>query len=851
MLPEQVNPESSEENKSPLSEALTTESSDTPTELPSPTPEGPAETETASTPDASADTSEEVASPEDAPEPVQEAVNEVSPPEVEVVEEQPTAVEPAQEEVAEAAPLASGDDLPQSEDEGSPEPADQPENAPETVEAEAESAPIIEASEETTSEAGAAEESVSAAETETEETVAPEENTTEENTTEEKAPEVAPLPPEPEVPEGLNEEIWLKMKEILKDTNNQQILSNAELPDLVAMMDYFIVAPRTLKQIPRVGLVKRTYDALKYQESLTEEDHNNFLEKLATFNKKRVEIQREFDDQKKQNAVKKEALLQQLQAIVDEEDPMKIKEVREIQDQWKAIGQVPREKLDVLYKSYRFMLDKFYKQREMHFEMLNYDRRINLQEKERIIAEVEKLIPEEEKQEDPAAWKEALDTLKEYQQQWKSAGHVPREDMERINNSYREAVDRFFEIRQGFMEKLDEARGENAVKKEAMLAEMARFAEFTADRPRAWNDATRELKTYQDAWKETGQAPYAQNNELWNRYKEICNTFFTKKSEFFKKFDEFRTANLELKRGLCEQAEAITAAQEWEKGARELKKLQKDWKAIGPVPERHSNKLWERFRTACDAFFDQRRKHYQDLHEVEYKNLDAKKALIDEVRKLTDQEDFVIEEAIERVKQIQQEWKKVGKVPYKEKDKIWEEFRGEVDAFFNGLSGKRQRMRNRRMTQSLEKIEDPKELSEAVKERIRIIRRKMNQSQEKVEQYSNNIMFISKGKSGDSLRAQIQKEIDSEKAVIADFKKQIKELRERADKPPKPKEEPKPEATDEVSEAPAPAEEVKTEEATPAEQPAETPEPPQAAAEEGTTEPKSDSDTEEAPKEES
>ncbi|MEL7064376.1 MAG: hypothetical protein AAFP00_11605, partial [Bacteroidota bacterium] len=144
------------------------------------------------------------------------------------------------------------------------------------------------------------------------------------------------------------------------------------------------------------------------------------------------------------------------------------------------------------------------------------------------------------------------------------------------------------------------------------------------------------------------------------------------------------------------------------------------------------------------------------------------------------------------------EWKEIGKVPYKEKDKIWDEFRGEVDEFFNGLSSKRGKIRERRMNRSLETIADPKELSAAVKERIRILRRQISQVQEKVDQYSTNVQFISKGKSGDALRNQINKEIESEKNKIADLKRQIKELQEKAKNPPK-KEAP-------VAEAPAEAE---------------------------------------------
>ncbi|MEL6625858.1 MAG: DUF349 domain-containing protein [Bacteroidota bacterium] len=655
----------------------------------------------------------------------------------------------------------------------------------------------------------------------------------EEETVQAASPEEAPKPFV--LPESIPQDLWDRMEEILASENpSQQILSSANLGNLMDLLTFFTEDAQILKHTARFGIVKRTYDALKYQETFTEEQTQAYQEKLQAFNKRRVEAQKAVESQKRQNAEAKIELIAQLQAIVDTEDPLKIKEVRGVQDAWKEIGQVPRDKVDEIYKQYRTLLDIFYNRRGMHFEMLEYDRRINLAEKERLIKEAQGLVPPEELIEDVDTWKARMDLLSELQQQWKAVGHVPRDDMDRINNSYREAIDKFFEARQVFREKQDTNREANATIKEEILAKMAPFSEFTAERPKAWNEATRELQALQEAWKNSGQAPQAVNNDLWNRYRAICDAFFGKKAAFFKKFDEFRQENLSKKRELCEQAEAIAQSQEWEKSARELKRLQQEWKKIGPVPERHSNKLWNRFRAACDAFFEGRRAHYQELHKEEYENLDAKKRLIEEVKKLADAESTDIEGDIERVKAIQQEWKEIGKVPYKEKDKIWDEFRGEVDEFFNGLSSKRGKIRERRMNRSLETIADPKELSAAVKERIRILRRQISQVQEKVDQYSTNVQFISKGKSGDALRNQINKEIESEKNKIADLKRQIKELQEKAKNPPK-KEAPVAEAPAEA-EAPAtpapeaePAAEVEASEtpvveAEPAEESAPTPE---------------------------
>ncbi|MCB0842656.1 MAG: DUF349 domain-containing protein, partial [Bacteroidetes bacterium] len=270
----------------------------------------------------------------------------------------------------------------------------------------------------------------------------------------------------PPMQEGLLE----KVNELVKDraTAASQILE-ASVYDLIYLLDHYHKSDIISANIPKVGLVKRTFDAISDPRSLDHILIARFEAALGRFNKKRVDFQKKQEAQKVENSAKKEALLVELKKLVDQEDPLLFNEVRAIQDQWRDIGHVLKDDIERLYKEYRSLLDKFYKLREMHFELLDYDRRINLQEKERLIKEAEFLIPPEEDRDDIDVWRDKMDMLNEMQQKWKSIGHVPREDMERINNEYRAVIDRFFEVRQGFMEIQDQLRLENAEKKEEIL----------------------------------------------------------------------------------------------------------------------------------------------------------------------------------------------------------------------------------------------------------------------------------------------------------------------------------------------------------------------------------------------
>jgi len=593
-----------------------------------------------------------------------------------------------------------------------------------------------------------------------------------------------------------------RVDEILDEEQSARLL-DASAEDLIALLEKYVEGDIE-ENIPKVGLIKRSFDAIRAKSEVSEELTEQFRVALANFNKKRVELQKQQEAQKFDNAKKKRELLAKLKEVVDSEDVHRIQEVKDIQGEWKAIGHIPKKDMEEMYRTYRTLLDTFYQRREMHFELLEYDRKINLQEKEKLIEDAKTLVPDPEDRDKMDVWKIKMDHFREIQEQWKSIGHVPREDLERIRDEFRSTIDQFFEARQQFLEILDSQKEENQAKKEELLEKMKEYSAFTAKKPREWNEATQRFRELQETWKALGPAPKAVNNELWQQYRDVADTFFSNKSGYFKALDEKRAENLTRKQELCEKAEELKNSGEWEKTARALKQIQTEWKKVGPVPERYSNKLWNRFKAACDAFFEQRRLHYQALHETEHVNLEKKRKLIEEVVKLADDDDKDIDISIERIKELQAEWQSIGKVPYKEKDKIWEEFRKEIDRFFNGLSGKREKLREVRLKSSIEMISDPDRRSRQIKAKISRLRKQIHKAEEKVEQYSNNIMFIAKGKSGDPLRKQIQDELDKERAEIKDMKQKVKMLNEMLKNPPKPGEEDSQKETDEnTNETPA------------------------------------------------
>lgn len=629
----------------------------------------------------------------------------------------------------------------------------------------------------------------------------------------EETPESEEAPEEPlTVSDSFSEEEMMKqIDQILDNAENlDALIENANPSEMILMIDHFYHAEEVRPYIRRVGLIKRAFDAIRDKQEVPTALLTRFSTSLARFNKKRSEYQAALEVEKEENSRLKRELITQLKEVVDAEDMTRYNEVRDMQDRWKKIGFVRKEDMDLLNQEYRYLLDQYYKQREIHLQLRDYDRKINLQDKEKLLIELTHIIPAEEDREKREIWQQKNDMLTDIQLRWRAVGHVPREDLDRINQTYRKITEEFFNLRHEFYESQDEEKKENTEKKEALLVRMQEFAEFGSDKPKAWNEATNNLRKLQEEWKEIGRASKEKNSDLWKQYRAVGNAFFAAKAAFFRQLDDMRQENLQKKRELCEKAEALVKEENIEKTANELKALQVEWKKIGSVPDRYSNKLWQRFRAACDAFFETRRSHYDALRSDENANLDRKKALIQEVRKISVEEAGSADEAIAQIKEIQARWKGIGRVPYKDKDTIWKEFRAEIDQFFDDLRANRDRSNYAKLKSSVKSLPVDKK-TRAIKDKIFRATKKIQASEEMIEQYSTNIQFISKGKSGDALREQIQGQIDKEKRALENSRKHLRQLEDLLKNPPKeekPKEEEakKEEAPAEAKKADAPTE---------------------------------------------
>jgi hypothetical protein len=601
------------------------------------------------------------------------------------------------------------------------------------------------------------------------------------------------------------------LQEILGDEENfDSVVEKANPQELCLLMESIATRGDVAEFVSKIANIKKSFESKIDPETVEHALVSRFNTALARFNKKRMAYYAEREKEKEDNSNKKKELLERLKAIVTEEQVTKISEVREIQNQWREVGWVMQKDLQTFNETYRHYLDIFYNLRSQYQELLDYDRKFNLDEKKKIIDEIERLIPVDDTT-TREEWNKRSDRVKQLQEFWRTIGHVPREDHETINAAFRDVLDRFYEMRSGYYEIQDAQKGENAEKKKAILDKLKTFHDYAGKRPKDWNDVTKEILELQELWKTIGPGPVELNKELWKEYRAECDQFFARKQEFFKGFDDERGENLIKKTAICEKAEAVMNSEDFKETAEILKHLQEEWKNTGPVHDRYSNKIWKRFRTACDTFFD-KKTAAQSASKSEFEeNLKIKLDLISQVEAIVAADNPA--DHAEEFEAIQAKWKETGHVPFKQKDKINGAYRDALAIYYDktrqrggggerrggggGFGGERRQGGgggggerrqgggggDRRGGGGGGGGDRRGSTGDPVEDEMRRLRIKIQVIQEKVDSYETNILYISKGKSGDSLRAQIQGQIDHEKAEIDKIKKKIKEMKAAKEAP--------------------------------------------------------------------
>lgn len=498
-----------------------------------------------------------------------------------------------------------------------------------------------------------------------------------------------------------------------------------------------------------------------------DEDENKLKELLAVYKEKRAAILAEEERVKAANYALKLQLIDQLKVLTESQDDFNklYNDFKDIQQRWKEIKAVPQEHANELWKSYQTYTERFYDIIKINNQFRDYDFKKNLEMKTALCETVEKLQTEPDVV-------SAFHQLQKLHQQWREIGPVAKELREELWARFKAASTVINKRHQEHFESLKSKEQENLIAKTAICEEIEGIDFDALKTFKDWEDKNKEVIALQEKWKTIGFAPKKSNVKIFGRFRAACDVYFNKKSAFYKSIKEDMEKNLELKKALCEKAEALKDSTEWKSTTEKMIALQKEWKTIGSVARKHSDAVWKRFISACDYFFEQKNKNVSSQKNVEQTNLAAKKELIEKIKNLD--ETLGADNAMVELKAMMAEWNTIGHVPFKEKDKIYKEYHEAVDNQFDRLKVDQS---DRKMQSFRSNLSDmaggERGKGKLYGEREKLMRM-FERMKNELQTYENNIGFLSiSSKGGGGLVKEMERKIEKLKDEMALIIKKI------------------------------------------------------------------------------
>ena len=498
-----------------------------------------------------------------------------------------------------------------------------------------------------------------------------------------------------------------------------------------------------------------------------DETEAQFKDIMSSIKEKRNAIKAEEEQERLENLQKKLAIIDRMKELTEssEEANKSYNEFKKLQTEWNEIKNIPAAKVNELWKSYQLYAEKFYDLIKLNNEFREYDFKKNLEIKLHLCEAAEKLA----KEEDVIS---AFHQLQKLHQEFREAGPVAKEQREEIWTRFKAASTIVNRRHQQHFEGIKEKEQRNLDEK-TVICEIVESMEYDKMVTfQDWHDRTEEVLALQAKWKTIGFAPQKMNTKIFERFRAACDEFFRRKTEHFKMLKVNMNDNLERKKQMCEKAEALKDSTDWKATADTLAKLQKEWKEIGPVSKKHSESIWKRFVSACDYFYEQKNKAESSHRVIEQENLEKKKAIIAQLTELNN----TGSENADKVRGLVKEWNEIGHVPFKEKDRIYKQYRTLVDALFNKLNISASQKKLKNFKSSISNKEN-----NIYREREKLVRAYENMKAE-IQTYENNLGFLnSASKKGNSLVQEMNRKVEKLKADLDLILKKIEVIEREFD----------------------------------------------------------------------
>lgn len=504
-----------------------------------------------------------------------------------------------------------------------------------------------------------------------------------------------------------------------------------------------------------------------------------FFALFEGYKKKRAEHLDAIEKQKTDNLKAKNDILTELKRLIQNEDNMAkaYEGFNELQSKWRNIGPVPSANYRDLQLTYKLYIDRFYEFVKINKDLQLLDQKKNLVLKINLCEKAEELMLE-------SSISKAVRTIQDLIGQWKDIGQVTREAKNEVWDRFKSAIDKVYDRRREYDESMKSSYETNLKAKLELCEKAEAICNATHDKHNLWQEVQQQVVDLQTEWKKIGPAARKENDEVWARFKGVCDNFFKNKNEFYTLRKKELAGNLQLKTELCIQAEALKDNNDWRSTTQELVRLQDEWKKIGPVPEKSSQKVWARFKAACDEFFNRKKDYFSNIDNEQDTNYQKKMELVEAIEKFEMSGDNVTN--LDQLKAFQRTWMEIGLVPFSKKDELQKRYKTAIDKLYDNLRIDEREKRSLRATQtnyaSGQAMRGGREQrggnSGGSNPERTSLSSKIAALTNEVTVWQNNIGFFSKSKNADTIRQEFEAKINQAKKEIEELRAKMNAKRE-------------------------------------------------------------------------
>ena len=496
-------------------------------------------------------------------------------------------------------------------------------------------------------------------------------------------------------------------------------------------------------------------------------DEDAFKAEMAIIKERRAKQFEEQEKLKQENLKKKLDIIEKIKAMATspEEANKSYQEFKQLQQEWKDIKAVPAENANELWRNYQLYVEQFYDLLKLNSEAREYDFKKNLEIKTKLCEAAEKLADEEDVI-------SAFHQLQELHNEYRESGPVAKELRESIWARFKAASTVINKKHQQHFEDIRTQEEENLNKKTALCEKVEAIAKEENKNSADWENHTKQIIEIQTEWKTIGFAPQKMNVKIFERFRAACDDFFGRKSEFFTNLKKEFAENAEKKKALVEKAQALKDSTDWKSTSDKLIALQKEWKTIGMVPKKYGDQLWNDFLAACNQFFEARNAANAGTRNEEHVNLEKKQDIIAQLKALLEDAG---DDTQATVRKLTEEYNAIGHVPYKEKDKLYNEYHAVLDKIFKELNISTARRRLNNFKTNLKNV--AKRGEDALDNERGRLQRRAEQMKQEIQTYENNLGFLNAAsKKGNSLIDEMNRKVQKLKDDLELVKQKIKAI---------------------------------------------------------------------------